>query len=268
MKCALIAVSEAGAALAARLEAGLPDAKAFIFSSYAAQGQESFDRVPVITEKLWNEYEGLIFLCASGIAVRAIAPLVNSKYHDPAVVVTADNGAYVISLLSGHEGGANNLAVEVAARIGAVPVITTASEESPHPLPRNLIAGIGCRRGARQSALRNALEQVFFMHRLSMLRLRSIATIDLKRDETGLLELAGSLGAPIAFFSAGELNEVEGAFSASTFVQETTGTDNVCERAALLGAGGGGRFIVPKTVVDGITVAVFEKTKPAGIEGW
>jgi cobalt-precorrin 5A hydrolase len=264
MKCALIAVSDAGASLAARLEAALPDAKAFVFSPHAAPGQETFERVPVITEKLWSEYEGLVFLCASGIAVRAIAPLVHSKYKDPAVVVTADNGAFAISLLSGHEGGANGLASEIAALIGAVPVITTASEESPRQIPRNLIAGIGCRRGTTAETLQNMLNEVFSARRLSPLRLRNIATIDLKRDEKGLLEFAESIGVPLSFFSAEELNNAEGDFEGSDFVLETTGTDNVCERSAALSASGDGRIIVPKTAANGITIAIFEKnTKEA-----
>jgi cobalt-precorrin 5A hydrolase len=205
-----------------------------------------------------------VFVCASGIAVRAIAPLVSSKYDDPAVVVTADNGSYVVSLLSGHEGGANRLTVEAAACVNGIPVLTTASEASPHPLPRNLIAGIGCRRGVGAAALRGALEEVFKDNRLSPLRLRSIASIDIKKDEPGLLELAETLGLPLLLYSAEELNAAAGEFSGSAFVRDVTGTDNVCERAAILGAGGKGRVIVPKQIQsrDGITIAVVSVLYP------
>lgn len=260
MKTALIAVSEKGASLAGLLASLLPDAKSFVYAPYAGEGQIPFEKTQDITRKLWAEYEGLVFLCASGIAVRAIAPLVSSKHEDPAVVVSADSGAYAVSLLSGHEGGANKLARQVAACSGGVPVITTASEASPRPLPRNLVAGIGCRRGVSAGALQAALEEVFEDCKLSLLRLRNIASIDIKKDEEGLFELAEKLGAPLLLFSAEELNAAGGDFTSSGFVKKITGTDNVCERAAMVGAANNGRIIVPKRTINGITIALCEKT--------
>lgn len=72
--------------------------------------------------------DALIFVCASGIAVRAIAPWVKDKKTDPAVLVLDEKGTFVIPLLSGHLGGANALAERLAAAIGATPVITTATD--------------------------------------------------------------------------------------------------------------------------------------------
>ncbi|MDR2606089.1 MAG: cobalamin biosynthesis protein CbiG, partial [Oscillospiraceae bacterium] len=75
----------------------------------------------------WSR-DALVFIGSCGIAVRAIAPHVKSKTSDPAVIVVDELGTFVISLLSGHLGGANELAMRVAERLGTTPVITTATD--------------------------------------------------------------------------------------------------------------------------------------------
>ena len=79
-------------------------------------------------KNIWNRYDGLVFICASGIAVRAIAPLCGSKTQDPAVIVCDEEGKYVVSLLSGHIGGANLLARQTAELTGGQAVLSTASD--------------------------------------------------------------------------------------------------------------------------------------------
>jgi cobalt-precorrin 5A hydrolase len=81
-----------------------------------------------LTAETFGRYPAHVFVCACGIAVRAIAPHVRDKRLDPAVVCVDDAGRFAISLLSGHLGGANALARNVAAAIGAVPVVTTATD--------------------------------------------------------------------------------------------------------------------------------------------
>lgn len=78
--------------------------------------------------RLFESCDGLVFIMATGIVVRSLAPYLSSKVTDPAVVVMDEGGRYAISLLSGHLGGANDLALTVAEAVGAQPVITTASD--------------------------------------------------------------------------------------------------------------------------------------------
>jgi cobalt-precorrin 5A hydrolase/precorrin-3B C17-methyltransferase len=78
--------------------------------------------------ELWSRVDGLVLVSASGIAVRAIAPHVNRKETDPAVVCVDDTGSFAVALSGGHAGGANQLAREIAGFIGAVPVVSTATD--------------------------------------------------------------------------------------------------------------------------------------------
>jgi cobalt-precorrin 5A hydrolase len=78
--------------------------------------------------EVWSDYQALVCVMATGIVVRTIAPLLRDKYRDPAVVVCDEAGRFAVSLLSGHLGGANELAHRVAAATGGQAVLTTASD--------------------------------------------------------------------------------------------------------------------------------------------
>jgi cobalt-precorrin 5A hydrolase/precorrin-3B C17-methyltransferase len=93
--------------------------------------------VPTVRER-WADVDGFVLVCATGIAVRAIAPLLAGKAADPAVVVVDDGGRFAVALTGGHRGGANVLAREVAALLGAEPVVTTATDGAGLPALDNL----------------------------------------------------------------------------------------------------------------------------------
>lgn len=135
MKTAIIAVTANGARLAEALAAKLDEpADIFIKSGRnpSAIGSE-YESLGQLTEQLFSGYDGLVFIMATGIVVRVIAPHVRDKRFDPAVVVVDEAGRYAISLLSGHIGGANELTEAVAGALGAAPVITTATDVNHKP---------------------------------------------------------------------------------------------------------------------------------------
>ena len=127
-------------------------------------------------------------------------------------------------------------------------------------VPKKLVLGIGCRRGTPGNAIKAAVNSVMAEHHLDICGVSEIASIDLKKDEAGLLETAAGLGIPFSTYSSEELAAVQGDFSESGFVRQVTGVGNVCERSALCCAGTGGRLIVKKQVHNGVTVAVAENT--------
>lgn len=125
MKIRIISFTDKGHALAAKISDGLPMHDAgLIFRGKGAAGENLAD----ICGEAFECSIPLVFIGASGIAVRTIAPLVRDKLTDPPVIVIDELGRFVIPLLSGHMGGANELASEIAEAIDGVPVITTATD--------------------------------------------------------------------------------------------------------------------------------------------
>ena len=120
-------------------------------------------------------------------------------------------------------------------------------------VPPVLRLGIGCRRGTSSGAIDALTDQLLAEHNVHPAAVGTVATIDLKKDETGLLDFCRDRGWPLSCYSAEELAAVEGDFTPSDFVRSVTGVDNVCERAALLGAE---RLLIKKTARDGITAAL------------
>ena len=119
-----------GCVLAQKIANKLEDARAWAPCRIAEEvGLPGFDSVGAWTGEAFAQgCDGIVFVGACGIAVRAVAPYVVSKMHDPAVVCVDEAGKWAISLLSGHVGGANDLARRIARIVGATPVVTTATD--------------------------------------------------------------------------------------------------------------------------------------------
>ncbi|MHC4322497.1 MAG: cobalt-precorrin 5A hydrolase, partial [Planctomycetota bacterium] len=203
--------------------------------------------------ELFSHYEGFIFIMASGIVVRTIAPYITDKYTDPAVVVVDDVGRYVISILSGHEGGANNLAHNVANILHTDAVITTGTEAK-----KDIIIGIGCKRGIGSDEVKEAINSALASVEVSIDRVRLAGTVNLKADEAGLLNALDELGIPLRVVSRPEIDTCAKDYSKSDFVMEKIGVGGVAEPAALI-SGRKTKLILKRQKYPGITVAIAQE---------
>ena len=331
MTVAVIAFTRRGAELGRKLAAALGGALYAPARFAADAGAEPVPALAAWTAARWEDSDALVFVGAAGIAVRAVAPHVRDKFTDPAVVSVDEGGRFAVPLLSGHVGGANELALRVAELTGGQAAVSTATDvnglfavdvwakgnglvitdralakevsaallegkavgfasDFGHPCPagltqgpaeigvwvtartgagpfsrtlrlapKGLIPGVGCRRGTERAAIEEAAAEALAGY--EPLAVAAVATIDLKKDEPGLLAFCAARGLPLLTFSAGELSAVAGDFTPSDFVKGVTGVDNVCERAA---AAAGGRIVVPKLAKNGVTASVAEKRHVCG----
>lgn len=127
-KTAIILTSESSLGLAQTIKKDLPNAR--IYTKAEIEGTVQIPSINECVEELFNKVESLIFIGAMGICVRSIAPYIVDKYTDPAVVNIDSTGKYVVSVLSGHVGGANDLSKQIANIIGGEAVITTQSDNT------------------------------------------------------------------------------------------------------------------------------------------
>lgn len=245
MRLALIAVSEEGVEIAKRIKGGLVNDNVCIINNEKPLRD--------IVAKVFNKYDGLIFVMAMGIVVRVIAPYIKDKLSDPAVVAVDDAGRYVISVLSGHEGGANTLAHRVANILRTDAVITTGTEAR-----KNLIIGIGCGRNTSSARIKQAIETAINNANIPFEQVRLLSTIDLKANERGLIETSKELGIPLRIISKQEIETCVKAYNDSKFVKGKIGVGGVCEPAALL-AGRKTRLILQKQNFRGVTIAVAQE---------
>lgn len=332
---AIVAITKHGVELARKLHQSFSHADLIYMSKFAkgdeeARGIQLFSgSVRLLFPAMWPSYKGLIIIISLGAVVRMIAPLLQDKKTDPGVVVIDDTGEHVISVLSGHLGGANELAREVAAAIGAKPVITTASDvqktipvdlfgrrfgwqwesadkltpvsasvvneervavvqesgepdwwmhDTPMPSnirlyssipdalrdepqaalvvthrilspeeeailengvlyrPKVLALGIGCNRGTSaeeiEAVIRDTLAELSF----SIRSVKAVCTIDLKKDEEGLLAVCRKFGWEFITYTPEQLNQVKLEEPSET-VFKFTGAYGVSEPASKLYTG-------------------------------
>jgi cobalt-precorrin 5A hydrolase len=137
MKLAIIAITRGGCRLGAQLQKMAVDADLFVSEKFVteagATARPFAGELREMVRENWREYQGFVFVMAAGIVVRVIAPYLEAKDRDPAVVVVDEAGRFAVSLLSGHLGGANELAREVAELLGGQAVITTATDVNELP---------------------------------------------------------------------------------------------------------------------------------------
>jgi cobalt-precorrin 5A hydrolase len=333
---AAVAITKHGVEMVRNLGASFPGTDVYYMSKFERgdeqeRGIQLFEgSVKLILPDLFKQYNGIILFISLGAVVRMIAPILVDKKVDPAVVVIDDRGEHVISVLSGHLGGANELTRHVAAVLGARAVITTASDvqgtipvdmlgrelgwvvdsfdkatpvsaavvnEEPVALiqetgernwwrydkpvpghikvyastaealqepfnaalvvsdrllepeeeeqllsngvlyrPKSLVLGIGCNRGTALEELEAGVLNTLQELRLSVKSVRNIATIDLKKDEEGLLALCAKYGWELVTYTPSELNTVQLPNPSET-VFKYTGAYGVSEPSALLSSG-------------------------------
>jgi len=248
---AVITLSNTGAKLAGRLAQEMGPCDLFLHSDVSRRfAGKRFDAVIPLTKRIFSRYSGLVYIMPCGVVARALNGLPRHKTTDPAVVVVDVGGRYAISLLSGHEGGANALALRVANALAAEPVITTTTEAA-----KDVIVGVGCRRGAAAADIVTAVRKGLRLAEVRPARVRWLASADLKKDEAGLLGAAEELGFGLRFISAEEIRGTAKTFRHSRFVKTKVGLPAVAEPAALL-AGRRTTLLLPKTIIHGVTVAV------------
>lgn len=280
------------------------------------------------TKKAMCEYDLVVFISATGIAVRTISSFLVSKIEDPAVLCIDERANFVVPLISGHIGGANDFARDIGQYISAIPVITTATDvngkiaidsfavkndlviddmimakkvamalvsnisvgfksqipvDGPLPtgltynnerlgvfvsytkerafeqelklVPKRIVLGIGCKKNMDFESISSFVLDEIEKLNIDIRAIEKVASIDIKKDEKGLIEFSERLGIPFITYSANELNQAVGDFPSSEFVKRITGTDNVCERAVALGSDAG-EILLGKSAKNGVTISI------------
>ncbi|WP_100331252.1 cobalt-precorrin 5A hydrolase [Bacillus xiapuensis] len=350
---AIVAITKHGTQIARKLARSFADSDVYYMKKHAQgdeeeQGFTLFEgSVRLLLPSLFANYKGLIIIISLGAVVRMIAPLLKDKKTDPGVVVIDDRGEHVISVLSGHLGGANELTREVASLLNAYPVVTTASDvqktipvdlfgrrfgwewESAEKLtpvsasvvneekvaviqesgetnwwmhdtaipanihvcssiseaftlqpdaalvvthrlldskeeailengvlyrPKVIVLGIGCNRGTSSEEIEQVMDETLKELKISKKSVKAVATINLKKDEKGLLEVVKKHQWDFIYYTPEQLN-TKTMKHPSNVVYQYTGAYGVSEPAAML-ASGNDRLLLTKKKSGNVTISV------------
>lgn len=342
-RVAVYGLTGEGVAQAQRLAAML-DASAFVSEKHTPVDVElpanvqrfAPEDLGALVAGQWTAFDAHVFVMATGIVVRKIADLLQSKEVDPAVVVMDEKAGFAQSLVGGHLGGANRLVGDIARLTGAQAVVSTGTDtqgllafdelaalqgwrienrdgivalnaallegkcigllgftpkeaagyadvdnvscyenldtaeaaellvcldtplgDDPRPcllltrLP--LVVGVGCKRGVSAERIEAAIHRSCLRYGIDPARIQHLASVDVKADEVGMLEVAKTHDWETHFLTAAEL-EQQAVPNPSTFVCQNVATPSVAE--ASVRACGRGRLLTPKQKDDGVTVAL------------
>lgn len=349
----IVAITKHGVEIARNLQLKFPDSDLYYMSKFERGDEDEKNiqmfagSVRLLLPALFKSYKGIVLIISLGAVIRMIAPLLIDKKTDPGVVVIDDKAEYVISALSGHLGGANELTRELAALLDAKPVITTASDvqktipvdlfgkrfgwiwdsaekltpvsasvvneeevaiiqesgeknwwEYKNPMPENLkiyssinqamqakpkaslvithrnltdteqsilengvlyrpkviALGIGCNRGTTSEEIEQVIEEVLCELQFSKKSVKAICTIDLKKDEEGLLDVTNKNNWEFVYFNPEQLNSIN-IKKPSEVVYKYTGAYGVSEPAALLYSGAND-LVLEKKKSGNVTISV------------
>ena len=138
--------------------------------------------------------------------------------------------------------------------------ISVKGEKILYIRPKNLVLGIGCKKDTSKEQIKNAIFDFLQMNNKSIKSVRCLATIDLKKDEKGLLEFCKEMDLELKIIPRQEIESIEENFTCSEFVKDKVGVASVAEPCSVL-ASTKGRLICKKTAYQGITLALSEEEK-------
>jgi len=158
-----------------------------------------------------------------------------------------------LKVIDGHEENRPEIGINISVSYREHPFVHTL-----YLIPRVVTLGIGCKKGTSKEEIQSAVRKVCDELLIPLVAMEQVASIELKKNETGIIEYCEERQLPFVTYSKEELEKAEGNFSKSEFVESVTGIDNVCERSAVRGSCQG-RLIQRKQVKDGVTAALAMK---------
>ena len=347
-KIAILSITNNGRELALRIKESMKDVDVFFIKK---DTDYKNDEVIVVNKglkefipQIFDKYDYLVFIMATGIVVRTIAPLIISKFSDPAILVMDEKGNNIISLLSGHMGGANEMTLYMSDLLNSHPVITTATDvnkkssldmiakklnghiddfrdnvlkinsmlvnnEEVHlyidgnykinhqgftlydektdldkvrnlvivtnkkdinkilnknienlnekiikVTPKDIVIGVGCKKNTDSKHMKNSLIKFLAEYNIDINAVKEIGSIEIKKDEKAIIDLAKFLDVKFKTFSVEEISKVDYLYEKSDWVKKNVGVYSVSDPVAHLLSEG--RVIINKQKYDGITFSI------------